>query len=927
MDCGPAIMASNEFRAFLSAVTSEFGKARDELANDLGARDLKLRVQRSFRQEATSDTLLKKLHDYIKDCSAVVCVIGKRSGAFPTPDETLPFAHLLPNGIDCASYTEWEFFFARHYGRRLSLYLAKDGYAPDEKNPRAGDDLTLQSAFVKHIESAGLDRNYFVDVHELCRLVLKEDWPKKKAAKPIMLPYPTLGSLFKGREDFLKHLRESLTKPGGGRTAIIHKAHALYGLGGIGKTRAAVEYAWAHQDDYNALLFVIGETPEALKRNLTALVGSLVGNLDNTDDAQKLRAVLDWLKNNPGWLLILDNLDSKEAIAEAEALLGKLAGGHIVITSRLSNFSAHVEPLVLGVLALDEAAAFLMERTANRRRVAADESAVARAVAFDLGQLALALEQAGAYIAKHRLTFAQYHEQWRANCDKLIAWWDETVTGYPRTVAVTWETSVTQLSPGGHRLLERLAWLAPEPIPEFLLDVAIPRPAGNRPGWFGVVLALVRRLGRRAKVKESLFDASAELASYSLVTRDAERPFLLVHRMVQDVTRRSLGDDKARLGEALNWVNAAFAGNAEDVRDWPALEPLAPHARAVAAFADTAGIPHPTVRLMNDVAVLLKEKALYAEAELLYRRALAICEKSFGPDHPNLATSLINLAQLLQRTNRLAEAEPFIQRVISMSEKVERDTGNIDFNFAVALSSFARLLNATNRRAEAEPLLRRVLAIDEKNFHPDHPKIAIRLSDLSSLLQATGRLGEAEPLVRRALAINEKSFGPEHPRVAILLSNLGALLDEANRPAEAEPLIRRALAINEKSLGPDHPDVATSLNNLGTLLHATNRFTEAEPLVRRALAINEKSFGPEHPQVAIALNNLALLLRATNRLAEAEPLMRRHVVIFVEFTRGSGHEHPHLQAALQNYSGLLRAMGRSETKIKASIKELMRPLR
>jgi hypothetical protein len=170
-------------------------------------------------------------------------------------------------------------------------------------------------------------------------------------------------------------LGESLARRG--QTAIV--SQALYGLGGIGKTRAAVEYAWANADTYNAVLFVVAESPEALRRNLAALAGMLVPNLDTTDDQVRLNTVLDWLRANPGWFLILDNVDTPAAMAEAERLLADLAGGqrpdHLVITSRLANFSAHVEPLALDVLGVDDAVAFLMERTSGRRRAAADDEA------------------------------------------------------------------------------------------------------------------------------------------------------------------------------------------------------------------------------------------------------------------------------------------------------------------------------------------------------------------------------------------------------------------------------------------------------------------------------------------------------------------------------------------------------------------------
>ena len=733
--------------------------------------------------------------------------------------------------------------------------------------------------------------------------------------KPIVLPYPSIGPLFKGRDEFMSRLRQSLPGARGARTAIF--SQALYGLGGIGKSRVAVEYAWAHADDYNALLFVVAETPEALRRNLAALAGTLVPQLDATDDAVKLAAVLDWLRANPGWFLILDNVDSKEALAEAERLLSELVGGHVVVTSRLADFSGHFQPLELDVLTIEDAAAFLLERTKDRRRVAPDDDSKARAVAEELGRLALALEQAAAYIAKRRLTFSRYLEQWRSNRDEVLAWFDPTVTDYPRSVAVTWQTSVAQLGDGGRRLLERLAWLAPEKVPESLLDVPVP--------------------GAEA---ENLRDTCDDLSAYSLVTRDADRPFFLVYRLVQDVTRRSLsGEAQLRsLVEALQWISDASKGDARDIRTWPRLEPLAPHMREVVTYADEHSIGQPTTNVTNQ----LYSKALHDQTEPLLRRALAIDEKSFGPDHPNVATDLNNLALLLQATNRLAEAEPLMRRALAIDEK---SFGPDHPNVATGLNNLAVLLRATNRLAEAEPLMRRALAIDEKSFGPDHPNVAIRLNNLAAACcrPPTGWPRPSRSM-RRALAIDEKSFGPDHPNVAIDLNNLAALLQATNRLAEAEPLMRRALAIDEKSFGPDHPNVGDRPQQPGQLLQDTNRLAEAEPLMRRALAIDEKSFGPDHPNVATAsttwpcccrpptgsarpsrsiaarspstrrasdrtipdvairLNNLAQLLQATNRLAEAEPLMRRTVAIVVEFTRRTGYRHPNLDDASASYA-------------------------
>src|SRR4051794_39084759 len=168
-------MATGAFRIFLSAVTSEFGKARDAIGADLRSRGLLVKVQSDFRQEADADTTLRLLHNYIRDCSAVVCIIGTRSGDCPPLAAAEPFAHTLPKGITEASYTQWEFFFARHHQKRLSLHIARD-HVPDQPIPTGPDFPDLQQALVRHIvEEQGLYRSYFSNVDQLRVAVLKED--------------------------------------------------------------------------------------------------------------------------------------------------------------------------------------------------------------------------------------------------------------------------------------------------------------------------------------------------------------------------------------------------------------------------------------------------------------------------------------------------------------------------------------------------------------------------------------------------------------------------------------------------------------------------------------------------------------------------------------------------------------------------------
>ena len=536
----------------------------------------------------------------------------------------------------------------------------------------------------------------------------------------------------------------------------------LNGLGGVGKTRLAVEYAWRHANEYAARLFVGASSPEALQRNLAALCGRAMLDLpeqSETDEAKQRDAVLAWLRQHPGWLLILDNIDTEETAGAAEALLPQLSGGHVLLTSRLTRWSGAVETLPVDTLAPDAAVDFLLARTETRRRKHADDLATAHTLSEELGRLALALEQAGAYIAQRRQGFAQYLAEWQGQRGKVLTWFDARLMNYHASVAITWQTSFDQLGTPARELLRRLAWLAPEPIPESLMDVPVP--------------------GSDAAEAEAL-GALAELEAYSLVTRASDVPNFSVHRLVQEVTRRSQEGEAAKvsLSEALRWIDAAFTGNGQDVRDWPVLDPLAPHARAVAARADAFGIADPVARLMNTLGVLLLEKALYAEAEPLMRRALAIDEASFGAQHPDVATALNTLAQLLQATNRLGDAER---------------------------------------------LMRRALVIDETSFGAQHSRVARDLNNLAQLLKATNRLGEAEPLMRGALASDEASFGAQHPSVAIRLNNLAQLLKAMNRLDEAEPPMRRALTVFIGSLGVEHPSSITVRRNYVAVLQANGR--------------------------------------------------------------------------------------------------------
>ena len=922
-------------RVFISRTTAGLKVLAEEIAEILRQRGAEPVVQSHFLPDWRS--VPQMLQDKLIACDSVIALIGPVHGGEPDREPARlkdPRTHGRT-----FSFTQWEFLVARDLGRPMFTFVVSgdDMVAPFEKENAALEQRQQQfiADFPKDLSTLFYE---YTDRAKLLDHIREMELPLTAfAGKPANIPYASLGTLFKGRDEFLTELRTHLTAEA---TTVIKGHRTIHGMGGVGKTRAAIEYAWKHADDYNALLFVAADSPSDLYRNIAALCGPLVLNLpeqDEKDQNLQVEAALRWLELHPGWFLIIDNVDTEDAAVETRALLERLSKGHVVITSRISDWTGQVKALDLDVLSEAASIEFLDERTAERRIEQDGDLDNVKKLVQLLDCLALALEQAGAHISQQRISYADYIALWESKRPVALAWHDEATMKYPRSLAITYETSVAQLSSGAKELFSILSWFAPDPIPRRLTD-SRPHPDDER-----------RHLGEIERLHLARFLSDGK--SFNL------------HRLNQEITRQQQSEPQPLpLITALEWVNVEMPLKTQDVRTWPIALPLTPHAIAAATFGAAHDIPEPTVRLLVCAALLLKTRADHRSAEPLYRQALALAEQVRGKDAPIVATCLNNLAQLLQATNRLAEAEPLMRRALAIDEA---SFGSDHSEVATDLNNLASLLQVTHRLAEAEPLMRRALTIWEVSLGSDHPNVAHSLNNLSQLLQATNRLAEAEPLMRRALAIFERSLGSDHPNVATQLNNLGGLMHALNRLAEAEPLMRRALDIDEASLGSDHPNVATGLNNfaqflkasnrlaeaeslmrraldiferslgsnhpnvatqlnnLAGLLRATNRLVEAEPLIRRALAIAEANFGSDHPVVATRRNNLAQLLKATNRLAEAEPLMRQMMEIALKFTRDTGDQHPHLMDAINSYGGLLMQMGDTRAQAEEKIDALL----
>jgi tetratricopeptide (TPR) repeat protein len=337
------------------------------------------------------------------------------------------------------------------------------------------------------------------------------------------------------------------------------------------------------------------------------------------------------------------------------------------------------------------------------------------------------------------------------------------------------------------------------------------------------------------------------------------------------------------------------------------LEAQSFYEKALAIREKTLGPDHADVALsLNNLAALYHDEGQYAKAEPLLQRSLKILEKALGPDHPDVAVRLNNLATLYYTQGQYAKAEPLYQRALKIGEKT---LGPDDRHVAVRLNNLAKLYSAQGQYAKAEPLYRHALKIFEKTLGPDHPEVATSLGNLAGLYYSQGQYDKATPLYQRSLKIREKTLGPDHPDVAASLNNLATVYYTQGEYAKAEPLYQRSLRILEKAVGPHHPHVAATLNNLAELYQDQGQYAKAEPLYQRSLKIWEKALGPDHPDVAASLNNLASLYCNQKQYAKAEPLYQRALEIW---EKALGPDHPDVANALEGYADLLNKTGRNK---------------
>jgi len=326
---------------------------------------------------------------------------------------------------------------------------------------------------------------------------------------------------------------------------------------------------------------------------------------------------------------------------------------------------------------------------------------------------------------------------------------------------------------------------------------------------------------------------------------------------------------------------------------------------------------HPDIATsLNNLAVLYHEQGNYDKAESLFERALEIRENILGNRHSDFADSLDNLAVLYKDQGLFDKAEPLYERALEIQEDVFGAQHHI---VAIHLNSLASLYCAQGHYNKAEPLLLRALKICKKVLGPQHPDLTTILSDLAELYRMQGLYDRAEPLFQKTLEIREIVLGPQHPALARNLNNLAILYSQKGQYDKVELLFKRSLEIRETVLGKQHPDVANCLNNLALHYDNQGHYDKAEPLYKRALKISETVFGKQHPLVARNLNNFAVIYFNRGQYDKAELLLERALEIREKVF---GPLHPVVANSLNNLANLYDMQGHYE-KAKPMLKRAL----
>ena len=723
----------------------------------------------------------------------------------------------------------------------------------------------------------------------------------------------------------------------------------LVGMRGCGKSQLASDLAqWCEKQKWHLVAWINATSKEQVRSGLIELADRLGIETQDRNEESIIEQCFSHLESGEpsDRLIVFDNV---EDINHLTKLVPRSDGLRVVVTTTNEHGwkNQSWDSIKVGVFSREDSIKCLLQITDSEDREAAD------AVAQKLGDLPLAIVQAGATACEEDLTLKQYISRLEHYSSSIVI---KRVLGDDYTADVSsalfMAVNVALDKLGGderevaRRQLGGLAVLAQSGVPTRWIDPLSPDAYSsdleeNVPDIADNAHSALTELVNMSVVQQSVnknvtmlhrlqaqvlrenwgkektatceeaFDAAVEILSRTKFEQlpsnatDARRREVsdLITQLsaiaVQDYSRSLFGSEQIRL-----YLYRAFKYGHVLGIEYKTVELSA----AVEVIEDVLGPDHPDTLIARDnLAGAYEDVGRFDEAIELSERVLAEQERVLGPDHPKTLTVRNNLAGAYHSAGRFDEAIELLERVLVGSERVlgpdHPDTLMTRNNLAVAYRSVGRF-------DEAIELLGRVLAEQERVLDPDHPDTLGTRNNLAFAYQSAGRFDEAIELFERVLADQERVLGPDHPDTLGTRNNLAFAYHSAGRFDEAIDAWEELLLDCQRVLGADHPVTLTVRNNLASAYGSVGRFGEAIELFERVLAERKRLSGADHPDTLTVRNNLALVYKSVGRLAEAIDAWEK---LLPDCQRVLGREHPLTKRVEKNLEAAKRKMNPPDT--------------
>ena len=637
-----------------------------------------------------------------------------------------------------------------------------------------------------------------------------------------------------GREELLAELDARLN----GRSQAGPGVVALVGLGGVGKTSVAVEYAHRQLDQLDVVWQLSAEEPAGLAAGFGELAARL-GGRDGLGPGDPVAVVHAALARRDDWLLVFDNVPGPAVI---QGMLPPAGGGRVMITSQYPHWP-FAQAVEVSVLDRAVAAAFLLARTgaASGEEQAADE------LAGELGGLPLALEQAAAYMQASGRDIIEYLGLFRARRAELLGRGE--VAGYDKRVTTIWALAFSELGQADPAagLLRLAACCAAEDIP---LDLLLrPVPGLNIERFGAEVAPLLGPLLEDELVRD---EAVATLRRYSLINAPHDGR-VSVHRLVQAITLAQLPYEVAEAWRraAAAMIEAALPGDPQDPAAWPAYAALLPHAQAALPLASDG---------MFKVAQYLGIIGNYTAARDLLQQLLQARETELGTEHSGTLAARAELAYWTGEAGDAARARDQFAALLPIRERV---LGTEHPRTLTARANLARWTGHAGDAAAARDQFAALLPVEERIFGPEHPETLIARASLARWTGYAGDVAAARDQFAALLPVYERVLGAEHPDTLTTRSNLASLTGEAGDAAAARDRFAALLPVYERVLGAEHPRTLSTRANLASFTGYAGDAPAARDQFAVLLPVYERTLGTEHPSTLNARANLAHWTRLT----------------------------------------------------------------